>query len=120
MRYGVWDMLSMPPATTVLESPTSRDCPPSITALSPDPHTLLIVMQGTLDGSPAKMAAWRAGACPTPAVKTQPIITSSTFLGDILARFTASRMAKLASFGAEREASDLQKEPTGVRTALKM
>ena len=110
----------MPPATTVLESPTSRDCPPSITALSPDPHTLLIVIQGTLGGNPAKIAAWRAGAYPTPAVRTQPIITSSMFLGETLARFTASLIAKLASFGAEREESDLQKDPTGVRTALKM
>ena len=43
-------------------SPALIDCAASITALRPDPHTMLIVIALTLDGTPALSMAWRAGA----------------------------------------------------------
>ena len=51
--------------------------PPSIIDFIADPQTLLTVVQGVDTGSPAARAACRAGACPCPAVRTEPIKTSS-------------------------------------------
>src|SRR5437764_92408 len=68
----------MPPATTTSASPVMIACAPSITAFRPEPHTLLIVVQGTSLGSPAKMLACRAHAattdarCYVPGVAAQP------------------------------------------------
>ena len=39
---------------------------------------MLIVVAGTSFGIPAPIATWRAGFCPSPAVRTQPSTTSST------------------------------------------
>ena len=75
-----------------LRAPAS---PPS----SPEPHTLLIVVHGTSLGSPAKIAAWRAGAWPTPAGSTQPMNTSLTSSGDAPARSSASAIATLPELG---------------------
>jgi hypothetical protein len=36
----------------------------SATDFSPDPHTLLMVVQGISTGNPALSAAWRAGFWP--------------------------------------------------------
>src|SRR3990170_1392966 len=71
-------MDSMPPATTSRASPATIWVAASITLLRPDPQTLLIVVQGTLSGMPARSDAWRAGAWPTPAWITLPMKTSST------------------------------------------
>ncbi len=55
-------MDSMPPATTSRASPARTACAASMTALSPDPHTLFTVSAGIVAGSPPFTAAWRAGA----------------------------------------------------------
>src|SRR5207302_480556 len=68
-------MLSMPPATTALASPWRMRSAARLTALSDDAHTLLTVSAGTLVGTPALMAAWRAGIWPIPAVMTVATIT---------------------------------------------
>ena len=47
----------------------------------PEPHILFTVVQGTPIGIPAFKAAWRAGAWPSPAGRTQPISTSSMRAG---------------------------------------
>ena len=60
-------MFSIPPATTTLFSPTAIDCAAIEILFIPDEQTLLIVVQGTFFGTPAKIAACLAGACPTPA-----------------------------------------------------
>ena len=57
MRYGAFDMLSMPPATMTLASPALICVVASITALSPEPQTLFTVVHGTLFGIPAPIAA---------------------------------------------------------------
>jgi hypothetical protein len=46
-------MFSMPPATTTSLSPQRISWAASITALSPEPQTLLMVKHGTLVGRPA-------------------------------------------------------------------
>ena len=46
-----------------------------VIALSPLAQTLLTVVQGMESGSPAPRAAWRAGACPNPDWRTQPMYT---------------------------------------------
>ena len=56
-RYGTLLMLSIPPATTISASPARIDWAASITALSPEPHTLLIVTQPTASGTPAPRLA---------------------------------------------------------------
>ena len=50
-------MLSWPPASTISESPSRIDWAASITAFSPEPQTLLIVIAGTAFGSPDLMTA---------------------------------------------------------------
>ena len=71
-------MFSVPPATTVRASPHWMAWAASITALSPEPQTLLTVVAPTAGGRPAPMAACRAIFCPSPAPITLPMITSST------------------------------------------
>src|ERR1051326_5465623 len=68
-------MLSIPPATTISESPSRIACAASMMDFKPEPQTLLTVVAPTEGGSPANIAACRAGACPTPAVRTQPMMT---------------------------------------------
>ena len=48
------------------------------TARIDEAHTLLIVSAGVSFGSPAPIAACRAGAWPAPACSTWPMITYST------------------------------------------
>ena len=55
-------MLSMPPATINWASPARIACAASMTALRPDPQTLLMVSAATVGGRPAWSAACRAGA----------------------------------------------------------
>ncbi len=76
--YGALVMDSMPPARSTFASPALMACAASITALRPEPQTLLTVKAATETGSPALSAACRAGFCPTPACSTLPMITSST------------------------------------------
>ena len=71
----------------------------------PEPHILLSVVQGTSFGSLALKAAWRAGACPCPAISTLPIRHSSTSMGSIPARSSAARMAAPPSSAAASGAS---------------
>ena len=70
-------MFSMPPATMICASPARIAWSASITAFSPEPHTLLIVSAAIVSGKPAYSAACRAGAWPKPAANTLPMITSS-------------------------------------------
>src|ERR1700738_2131807 len=63
------------------------------------------------------MAAWRAGACPTPAETTLPIITSSIVSAAIPARRTASLITIAPSWGAEKLDRPPKNFPVGVRTA---
>src|SRR5690606_35014446 len=111
-------MLSIPPATTTSASPARIAWYAIATVLRPEPHTLLTVTAPTEDGNPARIAAWRAGAWPTPAGSTHPINTSSTAAPSIFARRNASAMATAPSWGAVRELRAPPKLPIGVRAAL--
>ena len=89
-------------------------------ALSPEPQTRLIVVADVPLDSPARSAAWRAGAWPTPACSTWPIRTSSirAVAGSRPARSTAARMATPPSSTAGTVLSAPPNLPIGVRAAL--
>ena len=108
-------MDSMPPATTSLASPARMDWAASMTAFSPDPHTLLMVTAGIVAGSPPFTAACRAGACPPPAETTFPTMTSSMSPTSTPERSTAARMAMAPRSVAASGLSPPRKRPMGVR-----
>src|SRR5882672_511963 len=110
-------MDSMPPATMISLVPEARRSWANIAAFIPEPHILLTVVQPAASGRPAPSEAWRAGACPCPAGSTQPMITSCTSSGLILARSTAARIAAAPSSGAAKLLSSPWKPPIGVRAA---
>ncbi len=110
----------MPPATTAFASPALIACAASITALSPDPHTLLIVIAGTVPGTPAPMAACRAGACPTPPCTTLPTMTSSSASASTPARANASFNAIAPNSGADSVDNPPRNLPIGVLAEPRM
>ena len=110
---GAFDIDSMPPATAISISPAAIARAAPITASSPEPHTLLTVTHGTLCGSPATSAAWRAGAWPTPAGSTMPMWTRPTSPGATPARSSAALIAVAPSRGAGTEASEPEKASDG-------
>ena len=91
-----------------------------MTALRPEPQTLLMVRAPTVSGTPAANATCRAGFCPSPAESTLPKMTSSISDASIPAREMASLAAKAPISGAEREAKLPWKVAMGVRQALAM
>ncbi len=113
-------MLSMPPATTYLKSPQRRSLAAIITARMPEPQTLFKVMAPVAAGQPAPRAAWRAGACPWPAVSTQPMLTCWISSGVRPARSMAADIARAPRACAGSPESAPWNVPMGVRTALRM
>src|SRR5687767_7895876 len=113
-------MFSWPPATTTSESPLAIACAPSMAAFRPEPQTLLMVMAGTMSGSPAQIAAWRAGFWPTPAASTWPMMTSETWSGATPARASACLMMCAPSFAAGTLASEPPNLPIADRAAPTM
>src|SRR4249919_955951 len=119
-RYGAFDIDSIPPVTT-------SSCPPARIIRSAisrarieDAQTLLIVSAGISLGTPAPTAACRAGAWPTPAWSTCPMMPYSTSCGSRPARASASRIAIDPSSVAGYPASPPPSRPNGVRTAATM
>src|SRR5262245_16471702 len=113
-------MLSMPPATMMSADPAVIRSWPSITAFMPEPHTLLTVVAPVASGRPAPRAAWRAGAWPWPAGRTQPIRTSSMRSGARRARSTAVLITVEPRRGAAIGESSPWNRPSGVRTEAAM
>ena len=74
-RWGALVIDSMPPATTISTSPARISWSAIAMALSPERHTLLMVIDGTLIEIPPATAALRAGFWPAPARMTWPMIT---------------------------------------------
>ena len=80
----------MPPVTTTSTSP-ARIIESAISiARIDDAQTLLIVSAGVSFGSPAPIAAWRAGAWPAPACSTWPMITYCGSCGSTPMRSSAA------------------------------
>ncbi|MDQ1178181.1 hypothetical protein QE416_002917 [Microbacterium sp. SORGH_AS 421] len=65
----------------------------SMTAVSPERQTLLIVALCTSHPMPAATAAWRAAFWPVPACSTCPTSTASTVSAGMPPRSSAPRMA---------------------------
>src|SRR5581483_7097356 len=118
--YGQLLIDSMPPATATSMSPLRMPWSASITALRPEPHTLLIVSAATCSARPPLSAACRAGFWPSPADTTLPMMHSSTIAGSMPARRTASRTTIAPSCGAANDFSAPRNLPVGVRTAETM
>jgi hypothetical protein len=119
-RWGALVMDSMPPATTISNSPALMSWSASAMASRPDRQTLLMVIEGTVIGMPALTAAWREGICPAPAWRTWPMITYSTASGATPALSSAALIAMPPSSTAcspDREPSSL---PMGVRAPATM
>ena len=112
-------MLSMPPATMSSASPARMADAPIITAFSPEPHTLLMVVALTPSGSPAFSAASRPRLARS-AWSTWPMIASSTFSGATPERSTAARMAVAPRSVAGVVESAPPNLPMGVRAADRM
>src|SRR3972149_5124794 len=74
-------MASIPPPPTISASPRWTACAASMTDFSPEPHILFTVVAGTVSGTPAAMAACRAGAWPLPAGRAVALVTPSTRSG---------------------------------------
>src|SRR4029453_12088792 len=119
-RYGQLLIDSIPPATAMSMSPARMPWSASITALSPEPQTLLTVSAATWSGRPPLRAACRAGFCPRPADTTLPMMHSSTVSASTPARRMASATTSAPSCGAVKDLSAPRNLPVGVRTALTM
>ena len=115
--YGAFDIDSMPPVTMTSWSPARIIGSAISTARIEEAQTLLIVSAPTSFGIPAPIAACRAGACPTPACRTWPMITYSTSFGSSPARSSAALIAIAPSSGAWYAASPPPSFPNGVRAA---
>ena len=116
--WGDWLMLSWPPATTISASPAWIACPAIATARRPEPQTWLMVSAVFSFGTPADMAACRAGFWPVSAVRTCPMMTSSTSAPATFERSMAASMATLPRSAAGTVAKAPLKAPIGVRAAL--
>src|SRR5690348_8899370 len=119
-RCGALVIDSMPPATTTLAVPALIRSWPSITAFMPEPQTLLMVVHGAEVGMSAAIAAWRAGAWPSPAGRTQPMISSSTWSAATPACAIAPAIAAAPSVGVGTPVNWPRKEPIAVRLAPTM
>ena len=90
------------------------------TARIEEAQTLLIASAGVSFGSPAPIAAWRAGAWPAPAWSTCPMITYSGSSGSRPIRPSAASIAIAPSSVACLPARPPPSLPKGVRTAATM
>jgi hypothetical protein len=105
-------MLSMPPATITLALPAASMSCANIIARMPEPHIFDSVTAPTDCGNPAASVAWRAGAWPWPAIRQQPISTSSIASPATPARSTAALIA-VALPGLQRELPSMSIEYGG-------
>ena len=83
-------------------------------------RTLFTVVHSVESGSPAALAACRAGAWPIPADSTLPIQHCSTAALSTPALASAAEMATAPSCGAVSGAREPLKPPMGVRAAATM
>ena len=82
-----------------------------------EPHILLTVVQAVPVGMPALSAAWRAGACPSPAGRTQPIRTWSISAASMPVSLIARAIAAAPRSGEDAPDKAPWNAPIGVRLA---
>ena len=116
---GARDMLSTPPAIISCVSPLliARAATPIASRL--EPHRRLMVLPGTLSGSPASSSAMRATLrLSSPAWLAQPRITSSMREGSSPGLRSSSAFSGSAARSSARIVARVPpKRPKGVRTA---
>src|SRR5258706_5147179 len=86
----------------------------------PEPHTLLSVEHAVVASNPAPSIAWRAGAWPSAAGSTHPMIASLMSSGIRPDSATTALIAAAASCGADRETNCPFSAPIVVRLAATM
>jgi hypothetical protein len=119
-RCGALVIDSMPPATTILAEPALIASWASMIAFMPEPQTLLMVVQPACGGIPLARLACRAGAWPSPAGSTQPMMVSETWSAATPACSSAARIAAAPSVGVGTPVNWPRKEPMAVRLAPAM
>lgn len=93
------------------------DWEPKTSDFKPDEQTLLMVVQGVSTPTPPWIEACLAGACPKPAAKTFPKMTSSTSFGLRLIDYMAPFTANPPNWVAEKLESFPKNEPIAVLLA---
>ena len=101
-------------------SPLAICCAPSATARRPLPHNWLTPKAVFSWGTPAFIAAWRAGFWPCAAQRICPRMTSSTSAASTCAALSAALIAAAPNSCAGVSAKAPLKAPTAVRFALTM
>ena len=113
-------MFSIPPAKTILASPSRMAWAAEIMAFKPEPHTSLTVTAVLAWFSPAPSPTWRAGFCPRPACKTFPKMTVSICSGERFAFWMAAFATVVPNSIAEVVVNCPPNLPIAVRVALTM
>ncbi len=91
---------SMPPPTAISTPSSMTDLAATAIACRPEAHCRSIVVPATVTGSPARIAPLRATFITmVPCCIAQPITTSSTSSGAMLARLIASAITCPAMVG---------------------
>ncbi len=120
---GTMDIDSVPAAMTTSSSPVRMRSAASATACTPEEQKRLIVMAGTLSGSPARRTPIRATFIPcSPSGMAQPTITSAMSRGSSPGTFAIAPLRTWARRSSGRTARNIPRGalPTGVRTAATM
>ncbi len=112
----MFDMLSVPPASTTRASPRRIARAPERTACSPEAQAWLTVNAGRSTGTPARKAIWRAVFGPPPACRPWPKIVWSTASPATPARSRQARAAAVPRSAADSGARAPPNLPIGVRT----
>jgi hypothetical protein len=110
-------MLSIPAAMQALAAPLWIVRAARIVAWSPEPQTLLTIVQLTESGKAPFLEACLAGAWPTPAETTFPTNNSWILSGSIPVRSIVLRMLTPAKAGAVNMDKSPRKRPMGVLLA---
>src|SRR5258706_5964582 len=120
---GTIDIDSVPAAMTTSSSPVRMRSAASATACTPEEQKRLMVIAGTVSGSPARSTPMRATFMPCSASGiAQPTITSAMSWGSSPGTCARAPLSTCASMSSGRTLRNMPRGalPTGVRTAATM
>ena len=117
---GTIDIDSVPAAIITSSSPVRMRSAASATACTPEEQKRLMVIAGTLSGSPARSTPMRATFIPCgPSGIAQPTMTSPISCGSRPGTCASAPLSTWASMSSGRTLRNMPRGalPTGVRTA---
>ncbi len=120
---GTIDIDSVPAAITTSSSPVRMRSAASATACTPEEQKRLMVIAGTVSGSPASSTPMRATFMPcSPSGIAQPTMTSAMSWGSSPGTRAMAALSTCASMSSGRTFLNMPRGalPTGVRTAATM